>query len=243
MTDSEYKELLVALSKKYLRTRMPGNEMEESRQHVDRLMSTSSHLHAVHDRAEKGDFYQVYGQQLNIYQALGNEIQHNATPSARYLSNNTLYNSGILQALDDSPQLVLANLRRSAIPPEDLDVLRGCGIEDPEAEITLLIHAARAQAAYSTTYKPSQALEESIKLILNAGDNMEQGVQNDRTKKRKILNGVGNLLTGFVAGGANALLFAGTIAAPNPATAFPAIGSAAMALGAIFKGIGDLRGE
>jgi hypothetical protein len=42
---------------------------------------------------------------------------------------------------------------------------------------------------------------------------------------------------------ANGLLATGTIAAPNPATGYLAIGSAAAAVAAIFKGIGDLRGE
>ena len=118
-------------------------------------------------------------------------------------------------------------------------MLRGCGIEDPEAEITLLIHAARAAGAADFT--PSQALNTAIDLLRNTGGEMEAGSYT--RPRRKILNGIGNLLTGFVTGGANALLFAGTIAAPNPATAFPAIGSAAMAMGAIFKGVGELRGE
>ena len=62
-------------------------------------------------------------------------------------------------------------------------------------------------------------------------------------KKRKVLNGVGKILAGAVTGIGNVLLATGTIAAPNPATAYGVIGSSALAIGSICQGMGDLRGE
>lgn len=63
------------------------------------------------------------------------------------------------------------------------------------------------------------------------------------TKKRKIFNGVGKLLAGAVTAAGNVLLATGTVVAPNPATAYAAIGSSALAIGSLLQGMGDLRGE
>ena len=62
-------------------------------------------------------------------------------------------------------------------------------------------------------------------------------------KKRKLFNGIGKILAGTIAGAGNLMLAAGTIVAPNPATAYGVIASSALAVGGICQGIGDLRGE
>ena len=62
-------------------------------------------------------------------------------------------------------------------------------------------------------------------------------------KKRKILNGIGKILGGAIAGTGNVLLLVGTIAAPNPATGYGAIASSAIAVASVMQGAGDLRGE
>jgi hypothetical protein len=62
-------------------------------------------------------------------------------------------------------------------------------------------------------------------------------------KKRKIFNGIGKLLGGAVAGIGNALLVAGTLIAPNPATGYGAIVSGGIAVTSFFAGLGDLKGE
>ena len=62
-------------------------------------------------------------------------------------------------------------------------------------------------------------------------------------KKRKIFNGIGELLGGSAAGIGNILLLTGSIVAPNPATLYAAIASGGIAVSTLFAGIGDLRGE
>lgn len=62
-------------------------------------------------------------------------------------------------------------------------------------------------------------------------------------RKRKILNGIGKILGGAIAGAGNVLLFCGTIVAPNPATGYGAIASSAIAVAGVMQGAGDLRGE
>ena len=77
---------------------------------------------------------------------------------------------------------------------------------------------------------------------MRQGDNSSNAPPTEG-KKRKILNGIGKILSGTVAGAGNLLLATGTIVAPNPATAYAVIGSSALAVGSICQGIGDLRGE
>ena len=61
--------------------------------------------------------------------------------------------------------------------------------------------------------------------------------------KKKLFNGIGKILAGMVTAGGNLLLATGTLVAPNPATAYGVIASSALAIGGIFQGLGDLRGE
>jgi hypothetical protein len=243
MDDSEYEEFVVALARKYLRLdRLQRREELADYQLIkamERLSSTSRVLRAVQERAEMGENFSAGQREVPIYAALGHET-HRDAEHARFI-HDYLRDSGVLEALDNAPELLLSNLRRTAIPNEDLALLQRCGVEDPEAEITLLIHTARAFAF--TKLSPSEAMHRAAERLFKEGRDMENSTPPPAPKKRKTLNGIGNLLTGFVTAGGNALLATGTILAPNPATGFATIASAAMAAGSIFKGLGDLRGE
>lgn len=228
MNDREVEELLRALARKHLRPQILASLGPEFRKNVEQLLSTYRFLRVVYDRPED----------VELYRVLGKEIE---TAPARPIVES-LHGLGILDALDDAPRLLFANLRRSTIPIDDLDMLLRGGIEDPEAEITLLLYSARDFAP--TGKKPSETMEEAAEVLRRTGEQMKTDQDNTPPlKKRKLLNGIGNLIMGLTMAGGNALLFTGTIAAPNPATAFLSIGSAATAIGAVFKGIGDLQGE
>lgn len=149
---------------------------------------------------------------------------------------------GMLDALDNAPRGLYANLPRTAIPREDLDLLRRAGVEDPEAELTLMLYGARDFAAANQT--PSEVvLQAAATLRIQGGQIRNLNTDVPQPKKRKLFNGIGKILTGLVTGAGNALLAAGTIVAPNPATAYLAVGSGAIAIGSVFQGVGDLRGE
>lgn len=153
--------------------------------------------------------------------------------------------AGVMDALEEAPDLIFQNLRRSAIPPEDLEFLREAGVDYPEEELTILIHYARKNLGRGrVTPRRIMAdgqiqLERAAAALARAAG--EQSA--DTPKKRKIFNGVGKILAGAVAGVGNTLVGCGTIVAPNPATAYAVIGSAAIAIGSICQGVGDLRGE
>jgi len=86
--------------------------------------------------------------------------------------------------------------------------------------------------------KADETIRHSIEIIVKSGSS-----EITPKRKRKILNGVGKVLAGSIGGLSNVLLFTGTILAPNPATAAGGLASGAVAISAIFGGLGDLRGE
>ena len=106
--------------------------------------------------------------------------------------------------------------------------------------LTLAVHRAHALALSGKL--PSYIAEETAQALPTALDALHQDLLPAR-KKRKILNGIGKILGGAVAGIGNAFLVTGTVAAPNPATGYAAIASGGIAVSSFFAGLGDLKGE
>jgi hypothetical protein len=172
---------------------------------------------------------------------LSRELHNTPLSHAVYLMER----AGVIDALEEAPDLVFQNLRRSAVPNEDLEFLREAGVADPEAELTVLIHYARKHVGNADT-RPGAVLESAGKQLERAAsmlDNLAGTPPSDVPKRRKLFNGIGKILAGAATGVGNTLLACGTIAVPNPATAYAVIGSSAIAIGSICQGIGDLRGE
>jgi len=152
---------------------------------------------------------------------------------------------GILPALDDAPSIVFGELRRSAVPQEDIEILKRAGYSEDEIEVFLAICIQNAHRVARETRVPSELVRQADQEFQNAAPMLRdpQTFANEPKKKKKILNGVGKLLGGAIVGVGNALLVGGTIAAPNPATAYLAITSGGAAVSGMFAGPGDLRGE
>lgn len=239
MNDEEYRQFLSALARQHVSTRRwrrhfgPMGVDEHLQHEIDRLSSTARLVKAAAERPEKQDLLDVVANELrNTY--LGQVTQ-------------AMEESGVLDALDEAPDITFPNLRRSAIPDEDVELLRHAGVDDPEAMITIIIHYSRKHVGGSDT-RPSQIVERAQNELRQAADILSSGEtdapqKQPEKKKRKILNGVGKILAGAVTGAGNLLLFTGTIVAPNPGTAYAVIGSSALAVGSICQGLGDLRGE
>jgi len=239
MTDDEYREYLAALGSKYLRITAlhrfgPGGPWDHLNYEIERLSSTARFVTAVSDRSENSAVVKALADELrNVY------VDH-IIDAMEY--------TGVLAALDEAPDITFANLRRSVIPAEDVQLLRHAGIEDPEAEITLIIHYSRKRLGHSEA-RPSETVRQAQEELKRAADRVDK-IPSDSNlsdqpekKKRKIFNGIGKILAGTITGAGNLLLAAGTVVAPNPATAYGVIGSSALAVGGICQGIGDLRGE
>lgn len=138
---------------------------------------------------------------------------------------------------------MFAELRRAAIPEDDIRFLLEAGYTEAETEIlvAVAIHEARAHEFGGDI---SRQLDHAAEVFNASLEKLERtNEEPSEPKKRKTFNGIGKVLGGSITGLGNALMAAGTILAPNPATAAGSIASAAVAITAIFSGIGDLRGE
>ena len=90
---------------------------------------------------------------------------------------------------------------------------------------------------------PSVIIIEAQSALNDTLSKKKEIMEQSPAKKRKIFNGIGKVLAGSILGVGNALVAGGTIAAPNPATAYIAIISASGAVGSFFSAIGDFKGE
>ena len=229
LTPAEAEELLAALARTYLKPYEASARSPQLSRNVEKLLATSRFLRAASDHPDNDV----------LYRELGKEIEK--APVSQVIDD--LHKVGMLDALDNAPRALYANLPRTAIPREDLELLRRAGVEDPEAELTLMLYRARDFAAAKEI--PSEVVLEAQKILKRQGDQMKNSnaAAPSPQKKRKLFNGIGKIFTGLVVGTGNALLLAGTVVAPNPATPFLAIGSGGAAVGSVLGGVGDLRGE
>jgi hypothetical protein len=240
VTDEEYREYLTALARKYLDALVLQREFHhmmggELAYEIERLSSKARFVRAVSERSEK--------------QVLVKEVAEEVANAYVDGVIRVMERSGVLAALDEAPEITFGNLRQSAVPPEDAELLRRAGIEHPEAEITLIVHYARRRFVGRQETPPSEialrAQDELKRAAARLGElaSEEKSSEGHERKKRKLFNGVGKILAGTIAGAGNLLLAVGTIVGPNPATAYGVIASSALAVGSIGQGIGDLRGE
>jgi hypothetical protein len=251
MTDDEYKEYLVALARRHLKsgwieipagggTKVWYSRGENISNEIARLSAAARLVRVVADRPDS----------VNLLKELTQEIKN---INVGYIFE-LMEVSGVLSALDEAPEITFPNLRRAVIPEEDVYLLQHAGIADAEAEITLFIHYARTHVGHKDS-APSSIARQAETELQHAGVRIEQlasqpppalnqpGLNQAALKKRKLFNGIGKILAGTVTAAGNLLLAAGTLIAPNPATAYGVIGSSALAIGGVFQGIGDLRGE
>jgi hypothetical protein len=135
-----------------------------------------------------------------------------------------LENSGILGALESERELVFRHYSASAFPTEDIELLRdGKYSED---EIQLFLFAIPEKAPVVVTSCPRVFLNDARQQVINVV-NVFQAPHPEPKKKRKVLIGLAQISVARSPELEMRLLAAGTIAAPNPATAAAVIGSGA----------------
>ena len=246
MSDTEFREFLDALARKHLRL---------SQWHRKHFMEMDHLSHLLRNLQNHRRLLSVAEQDIDdreLLEVLAKRLEYS------YISGvlHDMERCGVFAALEEDPQTLFANLRRSAIPDEDIEMLRAAGVDDPEAEILLIIHYCRThlgQNRYSPNLNAPDLVEVARKAepLLKQAANLLGGGKGEATpsdqpdgkKKRKWLNGIGKILSGGVLGAGNVLLGCGGVIAPNPAIAYGVIGSCAVAVGSICQGAGDLRGE
>ena len=232
MTDEEYCALLKALAAKHLK--IIGQRQSDAQQALERLSSTARILKATGDSGAD--------------QVLMDRLLKEFEPSPIDQAGSLMEEAGILDALDDARSLTFGEFRRSAIPQEDVELLRRAGFTDAEVEVLLAVAVEHAHILARSETAPSRVIGEAADALKRAVTSLRPpapgapAVTPDR-KKRKILNGTGKLLQGAILGTGNVLLWTGTVLAPNPATGYAVIACGGLAVSSLFAGLGDLRGE
>jgi hypothetical protein len=226
--DDEVIELLNALAAKHVRLSELASRELAIRKDVEQLITANRLIQSVRD----------YSDRPSLDRELADVIA--SAPTASLVES--LQEVGLVDALDDAPKRLFANIGKSVVPDYDLTLLRRAGLSEPNAELALALYAAQDFALSSRT--PSGLFVEASEGLRGRAEQMKGQEESPAPRKRrKLFNGIGNIMAGLLTAGGNVLAFAGTIAAPNPATAYLAIGSAGAGVGFLFKGIGDLRGE
>ena len=236
MTDEEFQQWLEALARKHLRPVRDRGWLREEGHYLTHAMewtsSVARFVSVVNGRP---------GNKELIEQVAGELRQSGLGHIVRILEE-----AGVLDALDELPEITFGELRRSAIPDEDVRFLAQAGVRDPETEITIIIHYARRRLGRPNA-RPSASIQGAQLELNRAADELTKQVSSpdagEKKSKKKIWSGTGKVLAGAVTAAGNLLLATGTLVAPNPATAYGVIGSCALAVAGICQGIGELRGE
>ena len=153
------------------------------------------------ERSEEAELVKALGKELDNTWFIEHVLQE-------------MQRSGVMAALDQAPDITFAELRRSVIPVEDDRLLQGAGVDDPEAEITILIQYARKRLGHRDV-RPSETVEGAREELKRAAERIANLSDNSsgrlvEVKKRRIFNGIGKILAGAVTGAGNLLLATGT---------------------------------
>lgn len=194
MTDDEYREYLDALARRHLRPGWvrhfgPGGAAEHLTYDIERLASAARFVRVVGDRSDRAILLKELAEEVkNVY------VEH---------IFDAMEYSGVLPALDEAPEITFPNLRRSVIPEEDAYLLRQAGVEDADAEITILIHYCRAHVGRGDASPSSIAQQAQAELKRAAGriEQLASGAEpaaQAAPKKRKLFGGIGKILAGTV---------------------------------------------
>lgn len=246
MPDSK-EDFLEAVARRDLDLSLSPSEVADLRRAMNQLASTARLVHVAADRPHDSSMDESIGQELLV--------------AAESPAFQVFERTGVTEILDENGRLVFQEMDVSTVPPEDEAFLAQCGLKDPKAEI--LVSVTRLKAGYWPVgetqagqrklgtrllidYSRTEVIRTSRALLQreNATEDAP-GVPttNEPKKRKKYFNGIGKILSGVVAGTGNVLIGTGAIPATGGAAVAGVIASAAVSVGVIMQGIGDLRGE
>lgn len=241
-------DFLEAIGRRDLDLSLSQSEVADLRRAMSQLSSTARLVHAAADRPHDS--------------SMDASIGHELLAAAESPAFRVFERTGITEILDDNGDLVIRELEVSTVPPEDEGFLAQCGVKDPKAEI--VISMTRLKAGYWPAvetqpdgkrrfgtgllidYSRTEVIRTSKAMLQReeeAQDAHKVPTTDEPKKRKKYFNGIGKILSGVVAGTGNVLIGTGAIPATGGAAVAGVIASAAVSVGVIMQGIGDLRGE
>jgi DNA-binding NtrC family response regulator len=95
--------------------------------------------------------------------------------------------AGVLDAIDEDPATLFSNVRISALPPEDTELLRQTGHSSPDAELVLITEYSRTHLARDRYQerKPSAIIRDAPDAVQRAIDQLAEPEQ-DNTAKNSV---------------------------------------------------------
>lgn len=137
------------------------------------------------------------------------------------------------------------------MPPEETDILKELGSNNPETEIAALMHIAKSEAEKRRSYRSDEiSTSRQLKNIQRDLEELAKKSESnnkieEEPKKPRWFKGIGQIAQGSALSIANVGLAVGAWSFPaSPSTAtWGSIVSSITGVGVIMKGIGDLRGE
>ncbi len=258
MTDEEYREFLVILTRRYVQPRIP-RLLPHSRHHIydewfyelHRAERAARLLRFIENNCnDDGDVYSTF-----TLDRLARAVSD--TRSSVYFSNRTIEEAGFLDAFEAHTSEILAGLRPEHLPEADKEVLQEMGSQDAEAELAELVFRARAyrQRVESVhnevpTQQRLHQVEERLDRAEKEFDELkrlepEKLAKETPKKSRRWFKGLGQIAQGAALSIANVALAAGVIHFPvSPETqTWGALASVATGIGTVLTGVGDLRSE
>jgi hypothetical protein len=253
MNEEEYKKFLEYLFNEYIRYRRPRIRrrfhpfewLHEWDWEWNRLTKAARVLRYIHRFCEdEDDIYHTFTRE-RIAQLPG-EIHDGLR-----LHNRLAEEGGFLEAFDEHYDEIVDGLKLEYMPDVELDVLRDLGSEDPEAELTAMIHMVRSRRqrvlAMNREIRISQQLKQAEERLDQQRKELaeEEKVEKPKRKSRRWFKGLGQIAQGSALSVANIGLAVGVFTFPVPAATatWGALVSSITGVGVVLNGIGDFRGE
>lgn len=229
--DDHYCEILNAAAEEYVQI---GNlkeyqiTKENITSDVEELIKTVKLVRLAQDRCNDD----------HISGILANELQSKLQHYER-ITNAVVY-SGINDALSMGNNLIIRELRYSALPEWEHEFLQQCGISNTEGYLRLLVVLAKEN--YFSNLSPEYVFNQGREVVESSINNMKKQAPDPDIpqKKRKVLLGVAKILLGVGTAGANVGAAIGTSGVSAIAGAIASVGSGIVS---IHEGVSHISGD
>jgi len=210
----------------------------------ERLVKASNLLHYInHNCSDQEEIYRTIREE-RITQ-LSTEILEGARTN-----RNMLEETGLLEVFDTYYADIVRGMKVEYMPPQELEVMRRLGSNNPERDLSAMIHIVKSRRMYELNDLPIthrlKDLEDRLaqqEKKLRDQDNNKENSQPKRS--RRWFKGLGQIAQGSALSIANIALAMGALAIPvgTETAGWGAIVSSITGVGMVLNGVGEFRGE
>jgi hypothetical protein len=251
MEREEFRSFMAHLFSRYVRDRKKQwhgtyrtrEEWSTEFEHLERLLRILKFIDETCDTDE--EIYNTFDNDL-----LGG-IPHQVLRGLRFNTKITKQ-TGILAAFDDYYVEIVSHMRLEDMPPEEVEIFRRLGSDDPETELRAQIFLARSRAHELPRRDAEIRLSDQLRQIEHdlekQGENFKLLMKEHKGPKepmRRWFKSLGKIAQGSALSIANVALAVGILPFPVAAetATWGALVSSATGVGMILGGVGEFRGE